>query len=472
MNNLITYHSSMYIVDDEVLRDETQRVSNRGNLLLTPEQPSRRLFFIGRCGGEVRIELTVVITQATGGGVSVRQSAKLYEGTSTSSRDLDGSSDHTGTVGANNTQRLSFRVRNTEERGDDYADLTLTITNRAVSADDCAANIGAKARELGTSFTGAPTSDLSRPTAVRDGHRVTFERCDIYCSQATGTHEVHGDIRAKYNSVGGPDNALRLPRTDETTTPDSRGRFNHFSGNGSIYWHPNTGPKIVRGAIRNTWAARGWERGIFGYPTSDEITVRPNEWFSDFQNGVIYWDGDRELDPATAGLSGHQVRQAFEAIFRRATGSQEDLIIDRVAIGTVSDTGYDFVRSLNRTITFKISGEYAVDWLPDPNYTISLRIAFETNVPPNGTRACTLSARLAHWHIHTSGIGHDRLLRGLQQGILQGFQAPMVLGEVPAEAGLLSFKVMRDGGLKLYFKGGPTGRVVAIVAQQKLDELL
>jgi len=52
--------------------------------------------------------------------------------------------------------------------------------------------------------------------------------------------EVHGDIRKKYDALGGPGGPLGLPLTDETATPDGVGRFNHFQG-GSIYWTPRTG---------------------------------------------------------------------------------------------------------------------------------------------------------------------------------------------------------------------------------------
>src|SRR5258708_6270958 len=40
--------------------------------------------------------------------------------------------------------------------------------------------------------------------------------------------EVHGDIRAKYEALGGASGPLGLPLTDETVAPDGRGRYNHF----------------------------------------------------------------------------------------------------------------------------------------------------------------------------------------------------------------------------------------------------
>jgi hypothetical protein len=79
---------------------------------------------------------------------------------------------------------------------------------------------------------------------------------------------VIGAIRDKWLSLGGEGSFLGQPLTDELTTPDGVGRFNHFQG-GSIYWTPNTGAFEVHGAIRDRWAELGWERSYLGYPTSD-----------------------------------------------------------------------------------------------------------------------------------------------------------------------------------------------------------
>jgi uncharacterized protein with LGFP repeats len=76
--------------------------------------------------------------------------------------------------------------------------------------------------------------------------------------------------------------------TDETTTPDGIGRFNHFQG-GSIYWTPATGAHEVHGAIRDRWASLGWERSRLGYPTSDELVWAGTGRVSRFQGGSIYW---------------------------------------------------------------------------------------------------------------------------------------------------------------------------------------
>ncbi|SED64066.1 LGFP repeat-containing protein [Tenacibaculum sp. MAR_2010_89] len=475
MQNKISYSSVMNIVDHETFgSNERRTVRNSGIFLLDSSKKTNQLFFMGKCGGEVRIELTINFQQNTNGTLSIKESAKLYEGASTNSRDLDGKASKNTLVGINENKTISFRVRNTDEGGD-YADITLQVSNVVIDETDCENSIKAKAQTLGSGFTGSATSNINSPTSVRGGKRVTFQKCDIYCSSQTGPHEIHGAIRQKYNSVGGPNNDLVIPATDETTTPDGRGKFNHFTGNGSIYWHPTTGPKLVRGGIRHTWAKTGWERGTFGYPTSDEIRIDPSkvEWFSDFQNGVIYWAKNKSIKPHTASLSGAKVRKMFEKIFKEKAKDQKDLNVESVRISTVSDTGYDFTRSKNRKVTFKISGNYesGIFFIPNPSYTITLRIAFESDKNPDGKVACTLKARLDHWHIHTSGVGHDKLLKGLKKAVLEGFNKPFELGDVPKNTGFLSFKVMKNGGIKLYFKGDVLGSFAALVAQKKLDKM-
>jgi uncharacterized protein with LGFP repeats len=115
--------------------------------------------------------------------------------------------------------------------------------------------------------------------------------CTTYASPATGSHQVCGAIRDKYQSLGGPSGFLGYPTTDETPTPNSVGRFNHFANDGSIYWAPGIGASSIHGAIRAKWATLGWERGVLGYPVTDE-TATPDGIgrFNHFSNAAsIYW---------------------------------------------------------------------------------------------------------------------------------------------------------------------------------------
>jgi uncharacterized protein with LGFP repeats/glucose/arabinose dehydrogenase len=112
----------------------------------------------------------------------------------------------------------------------------------------------------------------------------------IYFTPGTGAHEVHGAIRGRWEQLNWEKGVLGYPVTDETITPDGIGRYNHFTKSGSIYWSPGTGAHAVYGSIRDRWAQLGWERSYLGYPTSDEYSVAGGRR-SDFQHGYIVWDG-------------------------------------------------------------------------------------------------------------------------------------------------------------------------------------
>jgi len=154
--------------------------------------------------------------------------------------------------------------------------------------DDKYAQLGGAGGFLGNpADAGAGSGEMD--TADRRGRCRDFERGSIYWSPGTGAHEVHGDIRVKWARLGGERGFLGFPITDETGTPNGRGRFNHFE-HGSIYWTPARGSHEVHGAIRDKWASLGWERSRLGFPVSDERTP-PNGHgrFSDFEGGTIVW---------------------------------------------------------------------------------------------------------------------------------------------------------------------------------------
>ncbi|WTW95901.1 hypothetical protein OG216_22080 [Streptomycetaceae bacterium NBC_01309] len=131
------------------------------------------------------------------------------------------------------------------------------------------------------------TSELTTPDGR--GRFNHFQGGSIYWTPWTGAHEVHGAIRDKWAQLGWERGVLGYPLTDELVTPDGRGRFVHFE-RGSIYWSPQTGAREVYGKIRDTWAAQGWELGRLGYPTSGEYTPAPGQRRNNFQHGYIVWD--------------------------------------------------------------------------------------------------------------------------------------------------------------------------------------
>lgn len=117
--------------------DETFGSNEYGNASLTREtvlsdsQPQNVLSLECRWGGECRVELTLVAQALDNGDVRVNGNAKLFEGTSESTGDLDGQRDFVVLVPKGQNASHSERVNNDDEGGD-YADITVTFNNSIV----------------------------------------------------------------------------------------------------------------------------------------------------------------------------------------------------------------------------------------------------------------------------------------------------------------------------------------------------
>lgn len=134
---------------------------------------------------------------------------------------------------------------------------------------------------------GSPITNET-PTPDRVGRYNAFANGgSIYWSPGTGANEVHGDIRNVWQAVGWEAGPLGYPITDETSTPGILGRYNAFQ-RGSVYWSPSTGAHEVYGDIRARWATVGYEGGPLGFPTSGEFSI-PGGRMNTFEGGDITW---------------------------------------------------------------------------------------------------------------------------------------------------------------------------------------
>lgn len=232
-----------------------------------------------------------------------------------------------------------------------------------------------KATEL--DWIGKAISEIEQ---VGQGYVIRYEAADIYFSVATGAHEVHGDIGAKYNAFGAGNGILGLPTTDESGTPDQIGRFNHFQG-GSIYWTINTGPMVVRGAIRDLWASQGWETNErFAYPVADHFTKNgnPPQFWGGFQNGAIYSKNGIAAEALAAEIAPQELTKLVRKTFDQALkAADSDLGIEGgVNILNISKWGFGFWESKKRMITYEIHGFYALPGVPDPTFRLELQFQF------------------------------------------------------------------------------------------------
>ncbi|PRY14466.1 CAP domain-containing protein [Kineococcus rhizosphaerae] len=128
---------------------------------------------------------------------------------------------------------------------------------------------------------GFPTTSV---TALRAGSFAHFQNGSVY-SGAAGTHVVAGAVRAAWQGQGWEDGALGYPSSEQFGGLAGGGVGQHFTG-GSVYSSPASGTHVVPAAVRDRWAAQGWETGRLGYPVSGARTVAGSV-VQDFQGGAI-----------------------------------------------------------------------------------------------------------------------------------------------------------------------------------------
>ncbi len=189
---------------------------------------------------------------------------------------------------------------------------------------------------------GCPTNQES--DANRGGRWQAFRNGYIFWHPNLGAHAVYGLIGVKWTQMGRENSVLGYPVTDESGTPDGVGRYNHFEYGGSIYWTPSTGAHAIYGLIRQRWASQGWENGVEGYPTTDELSSGDTR-YNNFQHGTITWT-------AAAGTQ-VQIKLHFRYSPSPNLSGTADLTL-------FQNGGYVFSGSYSTLSLFPIQGSFAV----------------------------------------------------------------------------------------------------------------
>ena len=147
-----------------------------------------------------------------------------------------------------------------------------------------------------------------------DGLGQNFAGGKIFYSPATGANVVTGQVLAKYESVGGPQGDLGLPTSSEVDGGlATESKMSSFAAKDEpvIFWTPDYGAVIVRGAMNAAWQKLGGPTGSLGAPMADQ-TESGDMITQRFSGGVVSWDRSKNTfttEPANLAsqLGGLQV---------------------------------------------------------------------------------------------------------------------------------------------------------------------
>ncbi|NMW20028.1 MAG: hypothetical protein HKK67_00005 [Chlorobiaceae bacterium] len=315
------------------------------------------------------------------------------------------------------------------------------------------------------SFLGYPKSDESDSGNGAKGRYNMFQFGAItWKSGAKEAFEQHGEIRSKYCQLGCEAGVLGFATTDETLTPDLKGRYNHFE-NGSIYWKSTISAHEVHGPIHQYWSNNGWEKNPdLGYPISDVLPAHPgsNSFFSDFENGVVYVK--EGLTNATSLLkftiadasetAAQVIAEINKAIVKALTSNPRVYITSGPTFTGVSDYHWDGATVHNRLYQVHVEIGLDISGVPDPSsvFDFGIEIHFDR------TKG-TIWAALHNWHVDTFvpwptswGVTADTINNDYHKVLDPLIGAPQNSKTVPAGFHLLSAKVMLNGDLNIYMQ--------------------
>lgn len=137
----------------------------------------------------------------------------------------------------------------------------------------------------------APGDPLTNetPLANQGGAFNDFTRQAIYWSPNTGAHAIGGAFYQYWAARGWENSWLGYPTTNEVAL--NGGVLQRFQG-GTLYWSPSTGAHAVVGEFYTLWDSKNWERGPLGYPASEPAPAAAGGTFQRFQYGAIYEQAD------------------------------------------------------------------------------------------------------------------------------------------------------------------------------------
>ncbi len=165
-----------------------------------------------------------------------------------------------------------------------------------------------------TSTLGARNGDVY---PVGDGFALDFDGGKMFFTPDTGARFIYGPILEKYESLGGPaDGDLGFPTINEVpglAGPDSRVSTFSASDNPVIFWTPDHGAFVVRGALNAAWDKLGSSGGVLGAPVGDE-TYDGEVTSQKFSGGEVSWNRKTKEFTTTPAVLADQLKGLQVAI--------------------------------------------------------------------------------------------------------------------------------------------------------------
>ena len=128
----------------------------------------------------------------------------------------------------------------------------------------------------------------SPATYIRDdGYYRNYLYGAIIAAPSGSLYVSHGAIRGEWGALGFENGVMGYPTGDEVGGLVNGGVYQNYDG-GAILWSPATGPHESLGPIRSEWATTGFESGRLGYPTTEVVPGLVNGGsYQNYQRGAI-----------------------------------------------------------------------------------------------------------------------------------------------------------------------------------------